>query len=89
MREYCKKLILFAVIYYIFFSVSRLAYAVLADIGVSTLPIPLTLCLFEWYCTAPSKMVESCRGKQQTELCQDCNVSTKEQNDYVLSHPCP
>ena len=62
MREYCKKLILFAVIYYIFSSVSRLAYAVLADIGVSTLPIPLTLCLFEWYCTAPSKMVESCRG---------------------------
>ena len=73
-----KNLILFTVIYYIFFSVSRFAYAVLSDTWASTSPILLTLCLFERYCAAPSETVESRRGKQQKELYQDRNMSTNE-----------
>ena len=71
------------------FSVSRFAYAVLSDTWASTSSIPLTLCLFERYCAAPSETVESRRGKQQKELYQDRNMSTNEQKVYVFHHTCP
>ena len=59
-----------------FFSVSRFAYVPRSDTWASTSPIPLTLCLFERYCAAPSETVESRRGKQQKELYQDLYYKT-------------
>ena len=79
MTEYYKNLIPLAIIYYIVLLVSRLVYAVLADTGTRTPPIPLTFCLFERYCAAgPAKRWRAAAASNKknytrTEICRPTN----------------
>ena len=82
MTEYYKNLIPLAIIYYIVLLVSRLVYAVLADTGTRTSPIPLTLCPFERYCAAGlakrrrAAAASNKKNYTKTEICRQGRVKS-------------